>query len=204
MSDTHVVDEEWPNEQQELPRRPRQRLLAPLPASLLAVLLVACGFLAGVLVQKGQQGTGAQGTGALGGGARFGGGGGGGRFTAGGAGVVGAGLGGGRSQAGGGLAGATVGEVAYIERGNLFVTDTQGNTVEVKVPAGLKVAKTVSVPARQVHPGETVVVQGERAGNGSVRARSIALGGGGALFAAATGGGAAAGGTTALFGSPSR
>jgi len=33
-------------------------LLAPIPLALFAVLLIACGFIGGVLVQKGQGGTG--------------------------------------------------------------------------------------------------------------------------------------------------
>ena len=39
-----------------LPPRPRNRLLAPLPLALIAVLIAACGFLGGVLVQKGSEG----------------------------------------------------------------------------------------------------------------------------------------------------
>ena len=42
----------------ELPPRPRRRLLgagaSPVPLALLGVLLIACGFIAGVLVEKGQ------------------------------------------------------------------------------------------------------------------------------------------------------
>ena len=49
-----VAEEEWPDESEELPRRPRRRLLTPVPLALLAALLIACGFIAGVLVEKGQ------------------------------------------------------------------------------------------------------------------------------------------------------
>src|SRR5271163_2203164 len=48
------ADEEWLPDSEELPRRPRRRLLTPLPIALLAVLLVALGFIGGVLVEKGQ------------------------------------------------------------------------------------------------------------------------------------------------------
>ena len=44
---------------EELPPRPRNRLLAPLPLALIAVLIAATGFLGGVLVQKGSEGGGA-------------------------------------------------------------------------------------------------------------------------------------------------
>jgi hypothetical protein len=58
------VQEAWQDEP-ELPPRPRRRLMTPLTASLLGVLLAALGFIGGVLVQKGQEGS----TGAAGGGA---------------------------------------------------------------------------------------------------------------------------------------
>jgi hypothetical protein len=44
----------WLEEDEELPRRPRRRLLRPLPLALLGVLLTACGFIGGVLVEKGE------------------------------------------------------------------------------------------------------------------------------------------------------
>ena len=47
-------DDEWLDEDEELPRRPRRRLLSPVPLALLGVLIVACGFIGGVLVEKGQ------------------------------------------------------------------------------------------------------------------------------------------------------
>src|ERR1700746_3923577 len=46
--------DEWLEEASELPRRPRRGLLAPIPLALLGVLLAACGFIGGVLVEKGQ------------------------------------------------------------------------------------------------------------------------------------------------------
>ena len=50
--------DDWLQEPEELPRRPRRRLLGvggnPIALSLLGVLLVACGFIGGVLVEKGQ------------------------------------------------------------------------------------------------------------------------------------------------------
>ena len=51
------VQDEWLDQPEELPRRPRRRLLTPVPLALLAALLIACGFVGGVLVQKGQGGT---------------------------------------------------------------------------------------------------------------------------------------------------
>ena len=50
------VEEHWEDEP-ELPPRPRRRLMTPLTGSLLGVLLLALGFIGGVLVQKGQEGS---------------------------------------------------------------------------------------------------------------------------------------------------
>ena len=49
-----ALEDEWDEPIEELPPRPRRRLLAPVPLALLGVLLIACGFIAGVLVEKGQ------------------------------------------------------------------------------------------------------------------------------------------------------
>lgn len=175
-------ESEWPDDESELPRRPRRRLLAPVPLALLAVLLIACGFIGGVLVQKGQGGTALPSGGASG-------------FPAGlaalkGA-VPGAGAAGGASPAGGagakggtspfprlggaGSGGVTTGEVAYVRGNTLYVTDSQGNTVKVSAAAGSKVTKTVSTKASSIHPGATVVVLGSKAKNGSISASSISV-----------------------------
>lgn len=170
--------DEWLDEEQELPRRPRRRLLTPVPLALLAVLLIACGFIAGVLVQKGQSGTSA--SGAAGGFAA--------RLSA----LKGAApsAGGANSGAGatsraatgtfpslGGSAGGgvTAGEVAYVRGNTLYVTDSQGNTVRVNASAAAKVTKTVSTKAKSIHPGATVVVVGSKAKNGAISATSITV-----------------------------
>ena len=53
---------------EELPPRPRRRLLGaggnPISLALLGVLLLACGFIGGVLVEKGQTSSSAAGSGA--------------------------------------------------------------------------------------------------------------------------------------------
>ncbi len=176
--------EEWLEESEDLPRRPRRRLLTPIPLALLAVLLIACGFLAGVEVQKGQtssaSGTGAgAGSGAglasrlagVGGGPPAGATGSGGSASGSRAkGTAGAFPGAGGSGGGG----ITTGEVSYVRGNTLYVTDSQGNTVKVSA-AGSKVTKTVSTKAESIHPGATVVVLGSKAKNGSISATSISV-----------------------------
>ncbi len=51
----HEEAEQWAEEPlEELPPRPRRRLFTPIPVALFGVLLLACGFIGGVLVEKGQ------------------------------------------------------------------------------------------------------------------------------------------------------
>ncbi|HEY2536670.1 MAG TPA: hypothetical protein VGI24_06780 [Solirubrobacteraceae bacterium] len=200
-------DETWADDAfEELPPRPRRRLLAPLPLTLLGILLIACGFIAGVLVEKGQTSSSSSSGGAGGSGLaahfaalRGGGGGGGG---AGSSAASGASAGAGNSApgtAGGSGAGgsgasrgiATIGQVAYVEGSTLYVTTLEGNTVKVKTSAASAVTKTVSTSVKAIHPGETVVITGPSAADGKVSAEAIRVGGAG---------GSAGAGIGALFG----
>lgn len=190
-------EHDWIDDPQDLPARPRRRLLTPLTGALLAALLLAGGFLAGVVVEKGQASStssaGATGTSAAG------------RFGR----LAGAGAGGGAgSAASGGFAGArggaTVGQVAFIQGTTLYVRDAQGNTVKVTTSPGSTVTKSVKSSTKGIHPGETVVVTGTAGSGGVVAAESIRVGGeaGGVPGSAPGASGAkAAGGEPALFGS---
>jgi len=195
--------EDWYPEHDELPRRARARLLTPLTVLLMLVLFAACGFIGGVLVQKQQQttatvvgaaastrlGTGA--TGASGASGGFGG-----RFS---------------SLLGGGAGSrATVGTVTNIDGRKLFVTTAAGTMVEVVTTPESKVTKSVSVGSKSVHPGDSVVVSGIKASNGTVTASSVSdsgsagsAGGISSLFGAGTGTGTGTGSTTSSGGSTS-
>jgi hypothetical protein len=196
-------EQDWLEEPEELPRRPRRRMLTPVPIALSAVLLIACGFIGGVLVEKGQTSTGTSATGGSALAARL------------------AGLRGTRTGAtgttdtsgagaaaggfGGAAGGATTGQVAFIQGSTLYVTNTQGNTVKVTTSPGSTVTKTVTSTVKSIHPGETVVIVGATGADGSVSAESIrvgASGGGGlgSLFGGSGSTGASSGGTGASSG----
>lgn len=201
------AEEEWLQEPDELPRRPRRKLLAPVPVVLLAVLVLAGGFLAGVEVEKGQTSSGSSG----------------GSFAAGlaalrnarGAGSASGGGGATRSffgagglPGGGGFGGSvTRGEVSYVNGNTLYVTSGEGNTVKVSAPTGTRVSKTVSTSLHSIHPGDTVAVAGSQASNGSVTAGSISITssgsgtGTGSSSGSATGSSSAGGAAPQLFGS---
>lgn len=183
----------------ELPRRPRRRLLTPIPLALTGVFLIACGFIGGVLVEKGQSSSSSSAGGASGFASRFASL----RATGGAsstsAGGAGASSGGGRAAslfgtggAGGGTGGlgATVGQVAYVSGSTLYVTNAEGNTVKIKTSDASTVSKTVKSDVKGIHPGETVIVTGSAGANGAVQAESIRV----------SEAGAASGGLGALFG----
>jgi hypothetical protein len=206
-----AAEEEWADEPTELPRRPRRRLLTPVPLALLAVLIIACGFIAGVLVEKGQ--TSSSSSSGAGAGLAA-------RFAALRAGRSGAGSAGGASASGGAVTaggggsaggGSTAGQVAYIAGSTLYVTTAEGNTVKVTTSAGSTVTKTVKASVKGIHPGETVLVTGAAGSGGAINAESIRVGagaggglgallGGSSASGGAAGGGKAGGGEPALFG----
>lgn len=159
---------EWEHAEDETPPpRPRRTRLTPVRGGLLAIALVAGGFVAGVQVQKGQADPG----GTAGGGARSG------SFAArlgaGAPGAAGPGQGTGAGAAAGGASGATVGTVANVKGTTLYVTGADGTTVKVRTDGNAKVTRNADSSVGSVHPGDTVVVQGTKNSSGSVTATSI-------------------------------
>lgn len=173
------ADDAWIEEIEELPPRPRRKILAPVPIALFVVLLLALAFFAGVEVQK-SHGSSSSSSGLPAGLAALRNGAGASSSTAGAGGGQGPFAGGapsgGSFPGAGGLSGAlTTGEVSYVDGNTLYVTTGEGQTVKVKSPAGTKVSKTVSSSVESIHPGETVVVRGSQSKNGSVTASSISV-----------------------------
>jgi hypothetical protein len=185
VADYERSQEEWMADSEELPRRPRRRLLTPLPLALLGVLLIACGFIGGVLVEKGETSSGSSTASGSGLASRFAALRGGTTSTAGGSGL------GSPPRSSGGTGGftrPTSGTVAYLAGSTLYVTNSEGNTIRVKTSAGTTVTKSVTAHVAGIHPGETVSVTGAAGSNGAVTAETISVGGVGA------------GGLAALFG----
>jgi hypothetical protein len=166
------IDEEEP---EQSTRRPRRRLLTPIPLALIGVLLIAAGFIAGVLVEKGQSTSGSSSgaassnvssrlaalRGALGAGA---------------GGAAPGSSSGSSSGAGGGQ--PVAGQVAYLSGATLYVTSSEGNTVKVLTSPATSVSKTSKATVKGIHPGETVTVTGTTAANGTLTAESIRVGSG--------------------------
>jgi hypothetical protein len=179
------------DEYEELPPRPRRRLFTPIPIALLGVLLLACGFIGGVLVEKGQTSSSSS-SGAAGLASRFAALRGGGTGATGSSGGAGSSSGDGFAGRFGGAGGATIGEVSYISGDTLYVTNAEGNTVKITTSPAATITKTVKANLHGIHPGETVVVRGTKGRNGAVSAESISV--------SAAGAGLGGGGLGALFG----
>jgi len=205
-------DEGWEpyDEQQDaerLPRRPRRQLFNKRSAALAAVIACAAGFYAGVRIEKGQLSS----SGASSGSSFAG-------LTAarGAAGAAGAGAGTGASRSGAasgaGSAGArtlsgfpgaalaggalgragsgSFGTIASVNGRSLYVTDSTGNTVKVKLSSATKVTKSLGVSRSSLHPGDAVVIRGLKNSSGTLIATSVSDSGAvaGATGAAGSGG----------------
>ena len=160
MTEQDVLDHDWELDDEppadELPPRPRRRLLTPARGVLAAIILVAAGFIGGVEVQK-SQGASAAPTARTA--ARTGG------FARGGFGAFGG--------FGGGGAAPTAGQVANKRGGALYVTTASGGTVKVVTNAGSKLTRTASTSARGIYPGDTVIVTGTKRSDGTVVATRV-------------------------------
>ncbi len=172
-----------------MPGRPRRQYFNRASAAVAALVTCAIGFYAGVRVEKSQvssSSTAAGGaasafaararafaSGAAGGtaGAAAAG-----SSAAGSASPTGAGAGaasGARAPGAGGFGGASFGTVSSVRGGTMYVTESSGNTVKVKLSSSTKISKSLSVPKKAIRPGDTVVIQGLAGKNGTVTAASV-------------------------------
>jgi hypothetical protein len=167
-------EEEWDREEQDtpaLPRRPRRQLFNRRSATLIALIVGVIGFYAGVRVEKGQlsnsSSTGLSLPSSLS------------SLTRGGASSRGATTG---SASRGGLpglgafgagGGTSIGTVSSVNGNTIYISDSSGNTVKVKLSSATKITKSLAVRKKAVHPGDSVVIQGAKNSNGTLSATSI-------------------------------
>ncbi len=176
----------WAEEATELPPRPRRRLLTPVPLALAAVLLTACGFIGGVLVEKGEGSPSSSSGSSAGLASRFA------ALRSASAGATSGGSAAGAARFAGGAGRPTAGTVAYLDGKTLYVTNAEGNTVRVETSPATSVTKSVKGEVSAIHPGETVTVSGPTSSDGAVTAEAITVGSAGGGLAALFGGGGAA------------
>jgi hypothetical protein len=157
-----------------LPLRSKRPFLSKWTAGLMALLLGAVGFFVGVRVEKDKIPSTSSGASAfasaLSGAA--------GKNSTGGTGTTGsfAGRFGGAAGGAGGFGGAvgndTVGSVASVNGKTLYVTETSGDTVKVKLSGQTMITKSESVKSSKVYPGDEVVIAG-KASRGTVDATTL-------------------------------
>ncbi len=114
---------------------------------------------------------------------------------------------GGGAGRGAGRGGGTVGTVKSIDGSTLYVTDATGNTVAVTTTDSSTVNKTDKGAVADIHPGDTVVVQGAKNPDGTTTAQSVTIGApgtgtGGFAGSSRGGGGGGGGGAGAAGGAP--
>lgn len=154
-------DAPWPS------HAARHGIRLRIPTAVLVILLVAAGaFWGGAAVQKSRGGSGAAGTGAAA--SRF-------RslFGGGAAGASGARTGGASSSFGGTSTAAATGTLTFVKGDTLYVTNASGDIVTVVVGSSTKVTRNATATLSALQPGDTVVVEGATAKDGTVTASSI-------------------------------
>jgi hypothetical protein len=205
-------DDQPPNEGR-MPGRPRRKYFTRASAALAALVVGAIGFYVGVRVEKSQvsSSSGAAGSAAsafanraraLASGGATGGTGSSasGSSARGAAGGTGGGAARGASAPGAG-GGASFGTVSSVHGDTLYVSESSGNTVKIKLASSTKISKSLSVRKKSIRPGDTVVVQGLSGKNGTVTAASVSDSGTGSSAIRGLFGGGGAGGTGGSGGS---
>jgi len=206
----YVSDEQdWDETEDDLPVRPVRKRLGPLSLGLIGAVVAAGAFYGGVMTEKnhvtattvsaGARARTAGTTATTTAGGRTSTTGAGGAAAAGGAGGAGAG------------AGATFGTVKLIDGTNVYVADASGNITKVATNAQSAITITSTGTAKNIKPGDTVVVTGPTGADGTITATAIrdagagggGLGGfGGRTRGAGAGGAGAAGPAGGAVGPP--
>ncbi len=195
----YVTDEQdWDETEDDLPVRPVRKRLGPLSLGLIGAVVAAGAFYGGVMTEKnhvtattvsaGARARTAGTTATTTAGGRT--------STTGAAGAAGGAGGGGAG------AGATVGTVKLIDGTNVYVADATGNVTKVATTAQSAITITSTGTAKNIKPGDTVVVTGPTGADGTITATAIrdaGAGGAGLGFGGRTrgAGGAGAGGAGA-------
>jgi hypothetical protein len=190
---------------ESLPVRPKRPFLTRWSALLMALVLGAVGFFVGVRVEKDKIPSTSSGASAFAGALS-----GTGRASASRSGAagslasrfaVGAGGAGGFGAA---SANDTTGSVTSVNGKTIYVTETSGDIVKVKLSGQTTITKSESVSSSKVFPGDEVVIAGTKGSGGTVAATSLTDSGAkatGSASAGSTSGSSSSSVVSSLFGS---
>jgi hypothetical protein len=182
MSESVLAADELDHEYDDaMPQRSRARYLTPLTALLMALILGGVGFYVGIRVEKSKASSGggsafarafsgaggAAGTGAASAGSASS------RTGAGGSGASSFASRFGAGGFAGGAGNATIGSISSIKGNTIYVTETSGNTVKVKVSGATKISKSETVKPKKLYPGDQVVIAGAKGSGGTIAATSV-------------------------------
>ena len=67
----------------------------------------------------------------------------------------------------------TIGSISSVSGNTIYVTETTGNTVKVKLSSATKITKSESVSRKKLYPGDQVVSRAVQRSNGTVHATSV-------------------------------
>jgi hypothetical protein len=188
-----------------LPVRPKRPFLTKWSAALMSLMLAAVGFFVGVRVEKAKIPSSSGGASAFasalagaagkGGTGRAG--------AAGGAGGFASRFAGGAGGFGGAAGNDTIGSVASVNGKTIYVTETSGNTVKVKLTGQTTITKSESVRSSKVFPGDEVVIAGSKGSGGTVDATTLTDSGARSTGSTTSGstGSSASSAVSSLFGS---
>jgi hypothetical protein len=151
---------------EQLPGRPRHKLLNRITVPLLVLLVTAAGFLVGIEVEKGHGG-GTSASAATGASPPRAGG-----FSAAGFGARGGAPGGGFGG-GPGAGGATEGTISSISGRTIYLKTTSGTTIKVDLTSASSLKKDLSVSRNSIRPGDTITVEGISGSGGAIKASSV-------------------------------
>jgi hypothetical protein len=172
----------------QVPRRPRRQFFNRRVAALLAAVACAAGFYAGVQIEKGQVRTSSASATLP---ALSAGGGSGARTAT--RGVTGSAGAGGLPGGGPGGANGSVGTISSVSGRALYLKDSSGNTVKVKLSSATKLTKSLSVSRKSVRPGDSVVIQGVKNSQGVLVASSVSDSGASSTSSSSTSGSSTSG-----------
>jgi hypothetical protein len=91
--------------------------------------------------------------------------------------------------------------VASVKGKTIYVTDTAGNTVKVKVTPSTTITKNQSVSRHAIRPGDTIIVTGGSGSKGATTAATITDSGNRGGSGSSAGGGSGSGSGSAGSGS---